>query len=544
MNENTLVLEGKELSLSAILDASFGTTALKVSSATKARVESAATLIQEAVNNNRVIYGVTTNFGAMAQASIQHDKVAFLQENLLWGLKCGVGHALPTAHVRAAMIISANALLKGVSGIRFELIERMVLFLNHQFTPVVYEHGSIGASGDLVPMSYIAGCITGLGPQYQVMTASGEKICALEALSRINLAPITLKAKEGLALVNSTAMMTGIAVHCIKEFGTMLNLSCHANAFLMLALRCRDQSLDPFVHTQKPHPGQIQIAEKMRELIADSPFILQKDVDDDSLVQDRYSLRCIAQYLGVASDGLKTLSAQVTTEANAVTDNPLIDIDTQRILHSGNFLGEYIGVGMDQLRSYLALLIKQLDVQIALVVTPEFSNGLPGSLAADEANPVKFGLKGLQICANSLMPLILHQANPIATLYPTHAEQFNQNINSQGFSSAVLAYKSLDLARWYGAIALIFSVQAIACRSLQHFGHIRVRESLSPVLASMYETIYAVLDIPVTELTPLIFHVHAQNLDDHVRKIYTDLCRVDSQILKVMEGNSAPHAPC
>lgn len=517
------VLDGQPLSLATIADISHARVQIQIAPHLRSRVDAASAYIQDCVANNDVIYGVTTNFGGMARGTVDADVTAFLQETLLWGLKCGVGSPLAVPTVRAAMVIAAQALLKGVSGIRFEFIERLVSFLNHQFTPKVYEHGSIGASGDLVPMSYIAGCITGLGPEYKVITKEGLEISALDALGQLHLAPLKLGPKEGLALVNSTAMMTGIASHCVQSFASMLDLSCVLNAFFILALQGKGDSLSPFVHAQKPHPGQIKIAEKMRGLIAGAKPVSSETIDSNQLVQDRYSVRCLAQYLGVIWDGLTQITEQVTTEANSVTDNPLIDVEHRQIFHSGNFLGEYIGVGMDQLRYYIGLLVKHLDTQIALLVTPEFSHGLTGSLVGDPMSSVKFGLKGLQICANSLMPLILHQATPIAPLYPTHAEQFNQNINSQGFSSAVLASKSLDLANWYCAIAVIFAIQSIEIRCFVQHGHYDASHFLPEALMPFYTKVYQLIGKTNTRDNPLIGPNHSETLDTYVKHIYDDL---------------------
>lgn len=524
------------LSCQDINRVAYGEASVSIFGSLKSNVEASYRLIQQSVQNNEVIYGVTTNFGGMAKQNIPTEYTSLLQENLLWGLKCGVGKRLPVIHVRAAMLILANALLKGASGIRFELIERIIHFLNAHLTPVVYDCGSIGASGDLVPMSYIAGCIIGLSTDYKLLTQSRKKIHALTALKKLNLEPLALHPKEGLALINSTAMMTGIAVNCIQQFKYLFDLSLNIHAFFIQALQGNSQSLDAFVHQCKPHSGQILVAAKMRELLLHSKFTesCSTKLKEGGLVQDRYSIRCLAQYLGVIADGLENISKQVEVEANSITDNPLIDVANNKIFHSGNFLGEYIGVGMDQLRYYLGLLVKHLDVQIAMIVSPEFNHGLPASLAADETNPVKFGLKGLQICANSLMPLILQQANPIAPHYPTHAEQFNQNINSQGFSSAVLAWQALDHAKWYFAISLIFAIQAIDLRCYKEYGNYNTREYLPPTLIKLYEKIYKLMNKnPVIE-RPFINCNHEQAIDRCVKSIYNDLSCYRGEIVQAI----------
>lgn len=533
-----LSLDGQSLSLNDIINVAHNIVNVSISDNCKHKVTSSVNYLQQVVVSNELIYGVTTNFGGMAKEGINSEYAGLLQSTLLWGLKCSIGKPLAVAHIRAAMLIAANSLLKGVSGIRYELIERIVAFLNAQFTPIIYDHGSIGASGDLVPMSYIAGCITGLSESYKVLTADNQEIDALTALKKLNKPPISLQAKEGLAIANSTAMMTAIASNSIAKATFLFDLALNIHTFFMQALQANLQSLDEFVHEHKPHRGQILVAAKMRSLLAGSQFVDSQQKIGTCLVQDRYSIRCLAQYLGAITDGLLTIQQQVEVEANSVTDNPLIDVINQRMLHSGNFLGQYISVGMDQLRYYLGLLVKHLDVQIALLVAPEFNRGLPASLAAANDSSVKFGLKGLQICANSIMPVILHQANPIATLFPTHAEQFNQNINSQGFASANLAWQTLDSVSWYLAIALIFAVQSVELRCYQQYGHYDASTYLSFTAKNLYELIYQLLEQKLERNKALVYSNHDTSLDNYIKKIYEDLLRPDGKIRNTLSMTS------
>lgn len=204
----------------------------------------------------------------------------------------------------------------------------------------------------------------------------------------------------------------------------------------------------------------------MLELLADSRLIRDEldgshDYRGQQPIQDRYSLRCLAQFIGPIVEGLTQIVQQIHIEMNAATDNPLIDADRQVSYHGGNFLGQHVGMAMDHLRYYYGLLAKHLDAQIALLVTPEFSNGLPASLIGNRQQCVNMGLKGLQITGNALMPLLLFYGNSLVDRFPTHAEQFNQNINSQGLNAANLARRSMELFQHYIAIALMFGVQAV-----------------------------------------------------------------------------------
>ena len=395
------------------------------------RVESSSNYIAEAVAHGQPIYGVTSGFGGMANVVISPESATLLQNNLIRYHKTGTGGKLPLADVRAAMLLRMNSHLQGASGIRLELIQRMETFLNANVTPHVYEFGSIGASGDLVPLSYITGALVGLDRCYTV-DFNGEEIDAPTALSRLGLSPIQLQPKEGLAMMNGTSVMTGIAANCVWDARILLALAMGAHALMIQGLNGTNQSFHEFIHHCKPHPGQKWAAARMLDLLSDSDLIRHEldgshDYRGEQLIQDRYSLRCLPQYLGPIVDGIEQITQQIEIEMNSVTDNPLIDVNNQASYHGGNFLGQYVGTGMDSLRYYLGLLTKHLDVQIAMLVAPEFNNGLPASLVGNPQRQVNMGLKGLQITANSLMPLLSFYGNSLADRFPTHADQFLEN---------------------------------------------------------------------------------------------------------------------
>ncbi|CAG8759798.1 14086_t:CDS:1, partial [Cetraspora pellucida] len=350
------------------------------------------------------------------------------------------------------------------------------------------------------------------------------------------LKPIKLGPKEGLALINGTSFSTGIATQCIYEVDRLFSLALHVHSFFIQALQGSSKAFDPFVHKHKPHKGQIHVASKITELISGSEFL-----DDNvstmkghttKLVQDRYSIRCLPQYLGVIADTISQVKNYVETEINSATDNPLIDTDQQTVFHSGNFLGQYIGFSMDQLRHSLGLIAKHIDTQIALLVSPEVNNHLPPSLVENPKDYSQVGLKGLQICANSIMPILLHQGNPIIHLYPTHAEQYNQNINSQSFASANLTWNSIEIMKHYLAISLIFAIQSIELKTFTEFQNYNTRAYLSPKLIPLYKTIYEILGCEISEQKPLIRYIHEQSLDSYVHKLVDDLNDPNGSILK------------
>lgn len=491
------------------------------------RVNAAYDYIADAAATGKPVYGVTTGFGGMAGLVISSEDAAELQNNAIWLHKTGAGRRLPVADVRAGMLLRANSHLHGVSGLRLELIQRVVTFLNAGVTPHVPEFGSIGASGDLVPLSYVAGALIGLDPCYSV-DFNGEEVDALTALQHLGLPRLRLGAKEGLAMINGTSMMTGIAANCVYDAENLLTLAIGTHALMVQALCATNQSFHPFIHAHKPHPGQCWTAATLLELLQGSRLIRDEldgrhDYRTHDLIQDRYSIRCVPQYTGPIVDGLAQIARQVMVEINSANDNPLIDIDQQVSYHCGNFLGQYIGVAMDQLRYYIGLLAKHLDVQIALLVTPEFSRGLPPSLIGNTERKVNMGLKGLQLSGNSIMPLLTFFGNSLVDRFPTHAEQFNQNINSQGFGSANLTRQAIQIFQQYMAIALLFGVQAVDLRTYAEAGHYDARACLSPATIPLYEAVREVIGRPPAASRPYVWNDDEQVFDAHIARIAADI---------------------
>ncbi len=491
------------------------------------RVQASCDYIRDAVESGAPIYGVTSGFGGMANVVISPESAALLQNNLMRYHKVGAGKRIPVTDVRAAMLLRASSHLHGASGIRFELIQRMETFLNAGVTPHVYEFGSIGASGDLTPLAYISGSLIGLDRCYTV-DFNGQEMDAPTALEKLGLEPLQLLPKEGLAMMNGTSVMTGIAANCVYDTKILLALSVGVHALAIQGLNGSNQSFHPFIHQLKPHSGQNWAATSMLKELAGSRLVREEldgshDYRGEHPIQDRYSLRCLAQYMGPIVDGIEQIQRQIEVEINSATDNPLIDVANQACYHGGNFLGQYVGVGMDQLRYYIGLLAKHLDVQIAYLVAPEFNNGLPASLVGNPQRTVNMGLKGLQITGNSIMPLLTFYGNSITDRFPTHAEQYNQNINSQGYASANLARQSVEIFQQYMAIALMFGVQAVDLRTYVVADHYDARATLSPATRDLYMAVRDVVGQPPSPDRPYIWNDHEQPLDEHIARIAEDI---------------------
>lgn len=484
-----------------------------------AKMQASVDLVAEAVQQNRSVYGVTTGFGGMSGVQVTPEHSAASQKNLLAFLATGAGSPIDDRHTRAAMLLRANVLAQGCSGIRFEFVRRLVEFVNAGATPVVRDLGSIGASGDLVPLSAIARAITGQTGSVEVRLPEGV-IDGPTALKKLNLEPLPLLPKEGLALVNGTSFSSAIAANCVYEARPLLALAMAAQAMCLQALMAHEEPFEDFVHQKKPHPGQQWAASLMLRLLREGRGNMPQQTKH---VQDRYSLRCLPQYMGSIVEGLARVIEVVETEMNAVSDNPLIDVDSGRFYQSGNFLGQYIGLAMDDLRRFLGLLAKHLDVQIATLVAPELGSGLPASLQGNSAVPYNMGLKGLQITGNSIMPLLTWYGHPIVDHFPTHAEQFNQNINGLSWGSANLAWKSVELFQHYISVALIFGAQALDLRAHTGFGHYDGTALLGSLLNPLYSAVYEATGRTVETDRPFLF-------DDADHWLEKDLASLTQQI--------------
>lgn len=529
LSDKTVEVSGENLSLNDVVRVSRGYAKASISGDKKVhdRVEKSFNFINDAVEANQPIYGVTSGFGAMASKVIPKDQAIALQNNIPFFHKVGVGNKIPIADVRAGMLLRMNSLLRGASGIRMELIKRLEIFLNQGATPHVFEFASIGASGDLSPLSYITASLIGLGEQWKV-DFKGQEIDCVSLLKTLELTPLQLQPKEGLAMVNGTSVMTGIAANCIRDMKTLLALTFGCHALMFQGMGATNQSFHPFIHQHKPHPGQLSAAETMLALLEDSQLIRdelegQHAFRGDEPIQDRYSLRCMPQYAGPIIESIYRLADQLETEINSATDNPLIDADNGHSYHGGNFLGQYIGVGMDELRYHIGMLAKHLDVQIGMLVSSAFNNGLPASLVGNTDKTVNFGLQALQICGNSIMPQLLFYGNSLADRFPTHAEGFNQNINSQGFGSANLARRSVDIYQQYMALSLIFAVQSVDLRCKLKEGHYNASKVISPHSKPLYEAIYNVIGHPITAEKALIRNDNEQSLESYVAAITDDI---------------------
>lgn len=316
-------------------------------------------------NKDAVFYGINTGFGSLCNTQISHDELELLQYNLLRSHACGTGDFVPQEIVKLMLLLKVQSLSYGNSGVQLETVERLIYFFNNNILPVVYEQGSLGASGDLAPLAHLCLPLFGEG-KYWRLDDGGWK---MEDASAIKMQPVKLKSKEGLALINGTQFMLSYAVWCILK---AKQLSGHADKIAAISIDAFDAKLEPFspqLHAVRPHSGQIETAANIRALLADSEIAKQTKVQ----VQDPYAFRCIPQVHGASKDSFNYISSVVSTEMNSVTDNPNIFVEDDLILSGGNFHGQPLALVLD----FLAIATAELG-SISERRTYQLISGLRG----------------------------------------------------------------------------------------------------------------------------------------------------------------------
>ncbi|WP_370942359.1 histidine ammonia-lyase [Amycolatopsis sp. cg5] len=431
------------------------------------------------------LYGVTTGFGDSSHRQISPRDTAELQRNLLRFLRVGVGPIAPDPVLRATMLIRANCLARGDSAIRPEPVELMLNLLGFDILPMIPIQGSVGASGDLAPLSYLAAALTGEGS----VRSAGIAIPAQVALAERNLSPVTLLAKEGLALVNGTSFMSAFAVLAACEARELL---WAAELCTALATEIRASStaqFAPFPHQRKPHPGQIATSARIHALLAGSRLADRHVSEAHGVpaqgihelargVQDPYSIRCAPQVLGVLDDTLAWATDWLTVEINSSNDNPLFDTNTATVHYSGNFYGGHVAAAAQALSSAVASVADLLDRQLQLMVDEKFNLGLPANLAPNAG--MHHGFKGAQIAASALTAEALHLTMPAGS-FSRSTESHNQDKVSMGTIAARHTSTVLGLATTVTAIHLLALLQAsdlvdaskLAPATRAVYGHVR-----------------------------------------------------------------------
>lgn len=420
------------------------------------RIVRSREVVEDAIRRGAVVYGVTTGFGRLAETVIPLHRIEELQINLIRSHACGTGPALSRHETRAITLLRANVLAKGFSGVRPVIVQRLLDLLNHGVHPVIPEQGSVGASGDLAPLSHLALVLVGEG----LAEVGGEVVDGGEALRRAGLEPVRLQAKEGLALNNGTQVMAGLGALFLLAAERAVETAEVAGAMSLEALRGTPDAFHPAIMRARPHPGQAASAERLRALLADSE-IRESHRHGDPRVQDAYSLRCMPQVHGAARNAFAYARQVLETEANSATDNPLIFPDEGGLVVSGgNFHGQPVAQVLDLVAMALADLASISERRIERLVNPDLSGDLPPFLTDDPG--VSSGFMIAQVTSAALVNECKTLAMPASVdSIPTGAGK--EDHVSMGMASA------LKLRRVLRNVETVLGLELmIAAQGLEH----------------------------------------------------------------------------
>ncbi len=433
---------------------------LNQSDSFRAKVNSGAEFLDRLLKEDGVIYGVTTGYGDSCTVNVPLDKVEELPLNLTRFHGCGLGDMFDPAQGRAILAARLASLCQGYSGVRWQLLEQIETLLNKNIVPVIPQEGSVGASGDLTPLSYVAAALVGERDVY----FDNHIHKTSELFGRLGIAPIKLRPKEGLAIMNGTAVMTALACMAYSRAEYLTRLCARITAISSLALQGNSNHFDDILFSVKPHPGQNQIAEWIRQDLHHDHH-----PRNSSRLQDRYSIRCAPHVIGVLRDSLPWMKQMIEIELNSANDNPIVDGAGEHVLHGGHFYGGHIAMVMDSMKNCVANLADLLDRQMALLMDNKFNHGLPDNLSAADKDRkmLNHGFKAVQIGASAWTAEALKNTMP-ASVFSRSTECHNQDKVSMGTIAARDCLRVLQLTEQVAAAALMSSTQGLHIRMMNN----------------------------------------------------------------------------
>lgn len=478
--EQTIVFGSSPITIDEVVSVARGVTGVSLSSSAefRERIDKSESFLRKLLSEEGMVYGVTTGFGDSCTVEVPPDLIPELPLHLTRFHGCGMGRHLTPELSFATLAVRLASLCRGYSGVRYELLEQLVGLLNNRIAPAIPEEGSVGASGDLTPLSYVAAVLTGERQAY----LDGELVAASVALERAGMKPLKLQPKEALAIMNGTTVMTAIGCAAYARAEYLTRLVSRITAMASLALKGNSNHFDEKLFSLKPHPGQSQVAQWIRDDLEH-----HRKPRNPSRLQDRYSIRCAPHVVGVLRDALPWMRTNLECELNSVNDNPVIDGEEERVMHGGHFYGGHVAFVMDSLKTLVANLADLMDRQMALLVDDKFNNGLPRNLsgAMGPRACLNHGFKAVQIGVSAWTAEALKNTMP-ASVFSRSTECHNQDKVSMGTIAARDCLRVLELTEQVAAAELLAVSQALDLRIQQ--GEL-TEDDLSTPIATMKDAI-------------------------------------------------------
>lgn len=455
MDSPTVVLDGRSLSIADVVAVARRGARVTLAQDARERLARVREIVDGIVERNEVVYGITTGFGKLSDVAIPPDRLAELQVNLIRSHSCGVGPRLSDAETRAMMLLRANCLAKGCSGIRPSVVEQLLAMLNAGIHPPIPEQGSVGASGDLAPLSHLALGLIGEG----MLVEDGVERPAAEVMAAHGLTPVTLQPKEGLALVNGTQAHTALASLALHDARTLWRAAHVTSAATLEALLGTPVAFDARIHEVRGQPGQLRSAALLRALLSDSE-IRESHRLNDPRVQDAYALRCIPQVHGPILEALDFADGVVSRELNAATDNPLVFEDGEMI-SGGNFHGQSVAMVCDFLAIALTNLATMSERRVDRLVHPDLNQGLPPFLTSDAGVSSGFMMAQVTAAAVTSECKVLSHPASVDTI-PTDGGK--EDVVPMAMGAAVKLRRIVQNVRHVLAVELLCAMQGIDYR--------------------------------------------------------------------------------
>ena len=465
--------------------------ALDPDPALRARIAAGSRFIEESLKNGRIIYGITTGFGASVEFHVTPEVAERMPLNLVRYHGCGTGRIFGPSEAAAIATVRANSLAQGYSGVREVLLERLCELTARGVTPCIPEEGSVGASGDLTPLSYVGALLVGEREAW----LDDRMVSAEEAHAALGLTPLTLRPKESLAIMNGTSVMTALGCLSWMRARRLARLACTLTAMASDVLHGVPGHFDDRIFELKPHPGQRKAAQWIRARVHEK--------NRPARVQDRYSIRCAPHVAGLILDCLPWTRQMLETEINGVNDNPIIegigeDAPEGRVLHGGNFYGGHACLVTDTLKNVVANVADLLDRQVGMLCNPATNAGLPANLVSRKGpdRPTHHGFKAMEISTSALAAEALKMSMP-ASVFSRSTESYNQDKVSMGTISARECVRVLDLAETVAAIECLAVCQAVDLRGAEncHPASVEMRDAVRAVVPMVDEDRRMDLDI-------------------------------------------------